>query len=113
MMAYSNLGGASYIEIGLAKETDKLTDLPIMKTIAARVGKTTAQVALRWAIQRNTVMVPKTATKSRLAENLDVFNWTLTEEEMGQIDALDKNKRFNDPGVYAEDGMGTFYPMYA
>jgi len=37
----------------------------------------------------------------------------MTADEMKTIDALDKNKRYNDPGTYAEPGMGTFYPMYA
>ena len=42
VMAYSNLGGASYVEIGLAKETDRITELPLIKEIAARYSKTPA-----------------------------------------------------------------------
>lgn len=111
-MAYSNLAGSSYIEIGLATKDDILTELPVMKTIAEAHGKTTAQVALRWGIQRGCTIVPKTATKSRLAENIDLFSWSLTEDEMKTINGLDKKQRFNDPGVYAEGGFGTYYPMY-
>merc|ERR1712166_1733353 len=83
-----------------------------MKTIAEAHGKTTAQVALKWGVQRGCTIVPKTATLSRLPENLDVFSWTLTEDEMKIVDGLDKKQRFNDPGNYAEDGFGTYYPMY-
>jgi len=113
MMAYSNLGGASYVEIGLATKDDILTEVSTIVDIAKKYNKTAAQVCLRWGIQRGTTIVPKTATKSRLPENIDLFSWTMTEEEMKSIDALNKNKRFNDPGVYAEGGFGTFYPMYS
>lgn len=112
-MAYSNLGGASYIEIGLAGKEDVLTEVPTIVDLAKKYEKTPAQICLRWGVQRGCVIVPKTATKSRLPENIDVFNWTLTDDEMKSIDALDRNKRFNDPGTYAEPGMGTFYPMYS
>jgi len=111
-MAYSNLGGASYIEIGLAGKNDVLSEVPTIVDLGKKYEKTPAQICLRWAVQRGCVIVPKTATKSRLPENIDVFNWTMTADEMKSIDALDKNQRFNDPGNYAE-GIGTFYPMYA
>jgi len=113
MMAYSNLGGASYVEIGLATKNDILTEVPTIVDIAKKYNKTAAQVCLRWGIQRGTTIVPKTATKSRLPENIDLFSWTMTEDEMKSIDALNKNQRFNDPGNYAEGGFGTFYPMYS
>lgn len=112
-MAYSNLGGASYVEIGLAEKEELLTEVPTIVNLAAKYNKTAAQICLRWAVQRGCTIVPKTATKSRLPENISVFDWTLTKEEMTSIDALDKNKRYNDPGTYAEGGFGTYYPMYS
>ena len=57
--------------------------------IAEAHGKSVAQVALRWMIQRGVVVIPKSIRKDRMAENLDVFGFTLTDEEMGQIAALD------------------------
>ena len=80
--------------------------------MAAKYSKTPAQVVLRWGVQRGTVCIPKTSNKERLAENFDLFSFSLTEEEMNSITALNKNKRFNDPGVYAEPAFGYFYPIY-
>ena len=52
-------------------------------------GKTTAQVMLRWHLQRGIVVIPKSTHKERMAENLNVFDFTLTAEEMAKITALD------------------------
>jgi len=50
MMAYSNLGSASYVELGGATESDSCLDVQVIKDIAAKHGKTTAQVVLRWGV---------------------------------------------------------------
>ena len=52
-------------------------------------GKTTTQVMLRWHLQRGIVVIPKSTHKERMAENLNVFDFTLTAEEMAKITALD------------------------
>ena len=52
-------------------------------------GKTTAQVMLRWHLQRGIVVIPKSTHKERMAENLNVFDFTLTAEEISKITALD------------------------
>lgn len=57
--------------------------------IAGRHGKTTAQVILRWHLQRNIPAIPKTVQKERMAENLDIFNFTLSEKEMESIAGMD------------------------
>lgn len=61
---------------------------PTLTQIAARHGKTTAQVCIRWCLQKGLLPLPKSVTPSRIAENLDVFDFTLTEEEMNRIDTL-------------------------
>jgi 2,5-diketo-D-gluconate reductase A len=65
---------------------------PTIATIAAAHGKTPAQVMLRWNIQRGVVIIPKSTHKERMIENLDVFDFVLTDAEMAQIAALDKNE---------------------
>ena len=83
-----------------------------VKAAAARHGKTPAQVVLRWGVQRGTGVIPKTARVARLAENLAVDNFILSEAEMQAISALNRNQRFNDPGVFCELAFNTFYPIY-
>ena len=79
---------------------------------AKKYTKTPAQVVLRWHIQRNTISIPKTIKKERLEENINVFDFELTQEEMKAISALNKNIRYNDPGAFAEAAFGCFYPIY-
>ena len=61
----------------------------MLAKIAGRHGKTTAQVILRWHIQRNIPTVPKTVHKERMIENLDVFDFELSEKEMESITSMD------------------------
>lgn len=65
---------------------------PVLVEIAKRHGKTVGQVVLRWLNQRNIVVIPKTVRKERMAENLDIFSFTLSDDEMAAITALDKGK---------------------
>ncbi|MET8472896.1 aldo/keto reductase [Streptomyces sp. NPDC006422] len=62
-------------------------------TIAARHGKSPAQVVLRWHLQLGNVVIPKSVTPARIRENLDVFDFTLTDEEMASIAGLDRDLR--------------------
>jgi len=61
---------------------------PILAAIGRRHGKTIAQVALRWAIQRGIVPIPRSSNPQRIAENIDIFDFVLTDEDMGEINAL-------------------------
>jgi len=63
---------------------------PVISGIAAKHGKTPAQVMLRWHIQRGVVVIPKSTHKARMEENFRVFDFALTREEMDAIGALDK-----------------------
>jgi 2,5-diketo-D-gluconate reductase A len=68
----------------------KNTDLrhPVLVEIAARYGVTPAQVVLRWHLEHEVVVIPKSATPERIAANFDVFGFSLTNEELGRIDGL-------------------------
>ena len=66
-----------------------LFDNEVLKQIGKKYGKTTAQVMLRWNIQRGVIVLPKSAHKERMIQNLDVFDFTLTDEDMNAIAGLD------------------------
>nr|WP_302665134.1 aldo/keto reductase [uncultured Agathobaculum sp.] len=62
---------------------------PVLTEIGRSHGKTAAQVALRWNIQRGVVVIPKTVHKDRMEQNFDIWDFSLTQDEMAKIDILD------------------------
>ena len=62
---------------------------PVLSAIGEAHGKSVAQVVLRWLIQREVVVIPKSVRPERMAQNLDVFDFALTDEQMSRIAALD------------------------
>jgi len=109
---FSPLGALSYVPIGMAEQTESVLQTPIVKEIAERVDRTPAQVVLRWGVQRGTAIVPKTTRPERLVENISLFDFELTEDEMQAIASLNQNRRFNDPGDFCEAAFNTFCPIY-
>lgn len=61
----------------------------LLLEIASEVGKSVAQVALRWQLQRGIVVIPKSVKRSRMEENINVFDFALTDEQMARIGSLD------------------------
>ncbi|OIN67326.1 glyoxal reductase [Exiguobacterium sp. KRL4] len=76
----------------LMKGRDALTE-PVITDIATRHAKTPAQVILRWHLQHNIIAIPKSVTPSRIQENLDVFDFVLSSDDMKQIDQLNRDER--------------------
>ena len=74
----------------------------LLARIGERHGRTPAQVALRWFVQIGVVPVPKSGDPKRMAENFDVFDFALSEDEMAQISTLDKG----ETGVVDSDSFG-------
>ncbi|MFV0411810.1 MAG: aldo/keto reductase [Oscillospiraceae bacterium] len=72
-----------------AEGKNNLFQNPVLKAIGEKYGKSVAQTALRFLIQSNVVVIPKSTSKARMAENFDVFNFALSGEDMEQIAALD------------------------
>lgn len=62
---------------------------PVLTEIGQKYGKTAAQVALRWNIQRGVVVIPKTVHEDRMKQNFDVFDFTLSDEDMAKIKTMD------------------------
>ena len=110
--AYSPLGALSYVSLDMATENETVLETDVVKAAAARLGRTPAQVVLRWGVQRGTAIIPKTARKERLKENLALFDFELSDQEMLAISELNCNRRFNDPAVFCAAAFNTFYPIY-
>lgn len=72
----------------------------VIEDIAKKYGKTPAQIILKWHLQCGAIVIPKSVTPSRIKENFDVYNFTLTKEDMDRIAQLDRNGR---TGVNPED----------
>ncbi|MDF3139887.1 MULTISPECIES: aldo/keto reductase [unclassified Streptomyces] len=74
---------------GFAEGKNNLFTHPLLSAISSRHGKSVAQVVLRWLVQRGVVAIPKSVRPERMAENIDVFDFQLTDEQMASIATLD------------------------
>ncbi|MEO9470198.1 aldo/keto reductase [Parasphingorhabdus sp.] len=110
--AFSPLGALSYVELDMAGAGDTVLNEPCVTSAAAAHDKTPAQVVLRWALQRGTSIIPKSTNPERMRENLAIDDFSLSEDEMAAISALNSNRRFNDPGVFCELAFDSFHPIY-
>ena len=92
MMAWGPLGGQGVDGIVKSEE---------LAAIGAKYGKSAAQVALRWLTQRGIVAIPKSSHKERMQQNFDIFDFTLTVDEMAQIATMNQHDsgtiNFSDP----------------
>ena len=85
VQAWYPLGGRGY-------QTELLSD-PVLKRIAEAHGKSLVQVILRWHYQRRVVAIPGSSNPAHIAENIDIFDFQLTDEEMADIAALNRNEK--------------------
>ena len=91
--AWSPIGGITFYPGWNKGESKSVLDDETLGSIAKAHGKTPAQVMLRWHVQEGRSAIPKSVTPSRIAENLDVFDFDLTADEVASIDALDTGTR--------------------
>ncbi|POM23366.1 putative oxidoreductase [Actinomadura rubteroloni] len=83
----------------------KVLSDPAITEIAARLGRTPAQVVLRWHLQRGDIVFPKSTTPARVTENFDVFGFELTPADMAAISALNRDERTGpDPDTFDHTG---------
>ncbi|GMH94562.1 hypothetical protein TL16_g12941 [Triparma laevis f. inornata] len=109
---FSPLGSGSYVELGMDNgQGIGLLQDPLILSLASKHSKSPAQILLRWGVQRGTAIIPKTSSERRLRENLDLFDFELEEEDVEGIEGLNRNMRYNDPGVFCK-GMGGDYPIW-
>jgi 2,5-diketo-D-gluconate reductase A len=79
----------------------RVADDAVIRQVAGQVGKTPAQVTLRWHVQRGDVVFPKSVTRSRVEENFEIFDFELDESAMAAISSLDRDERTGpDPDTF-------------
>ncbi|KAJ2802173.1 hypothetical protein H4R20_003387, partial [Coemansia guatemalensis] len=103
--AYSSMGDTGYHEIDMVPGSPRFVPLlfhELIGTIAKRHNRSSAQVLLRWAVERGCSVIPKGSNDREMAENLEVFDFSLTDEDMKEIASLNENLIFNDPAKYAK-----------
>jgi len=83
--AYSPLGSGALLQ-------DK-----VIEEIANRYGKSLAQICLKWLLEKNLVVIPKASSEHHLKDNMEIFDWNLSKEDIEKIDLLGKSDRFVDP----------------
>ena len=92
MMAWYPLGGQG---------TGDIVKSELLAAIGAKYNKTAAQVALRWLTQRGIVAIPKSSHKERMAQNIDIFDFSLSDDDMAQIAKMNQHdagtRNFGDP----------------
>jgi len=76
----------------------EILDDPILIKIANEVDKKTNQVALRWLIQKGIIVIPKASSEEHIKENMEIFNFSLNEEQMEEINGIQVRKRLVNPG---------------
>lgn len=81
-----------------------LLEDPRILAIAKHHNKTAAQVVIRWQVQRGVVCIPKSVTPSRIKQNLEVFDFELSEKDIQQIDSFNRNERLIIPTI-EKDGV--------
>lgn len=77
---------------GRGHQRELLAD-PVLKTIADNHKKTVAQVILRWNVQRGVIAIPGSSNPEHIAENIAIFDFELTEDEMNRIQSLERNEK--------------------
>lgn len=85
----------------LAQGGEGVFDQKIIRDLADKYGKTPAQIVIRWHLDNGLVVIPKSVTPSRIAENFDVWDFRLDKDELSEIAKLDKGKRLGpDPDQF-------------
>jgi diketogulonate reductase-like aldo/keto reductase len=106
--AWSPIGGVTFYRRG--SEGSTLGD-PVIADIASAHAKTAAQVMLRWSLQHGRSVIPKSSKPSRIAENIDVFDFELSTDEIRAIDCLDTGRRGGpQPGAITLEAFGLNIP---
>ena len=102
---------AVHTELGIVTQAwsplarGRVLDDPVVRRLAAGLGRTASQIVLRWHLQRGDVVIPKSTHRDRMAENLDVFGFVLDEAAMAAISALNRDERSgSDPERVELDG---------
>jgi diketogulonate reductase-like aldo/keto reductase len=106
--AWSPIGGITFYRD--SGHTSALED-PVITEIAERHGKSPAQVMLRWGVQQGRSVIPKSTRPSRIAENIAIFDFDLTADQLDALDSLDTGQRGGpEPAVVTLESFGRVIP---
>ncbi|KAF5182955.1 Methylecgonone reductase [Thalictrum thalictroides] len=97
--AYSPLGGK-----GAVWGSNAVLESEEIKQIAQAKGKSIAQICLRWAFEQGVSIIPKSFNKERLKENMEIFDWELSKDELQMMSTLPQNRIFSGDYLISEDG---------
>ncbi|XP_008824668.2 aldo-keto reductase family 1 member A1-like, partial [Nannospalax galili] len=112
--AYSPLGSSD--RAWRHPDEPVLLEEPVVLALAEKYGRSPAQILLRWQVQRKVITIPKSITPSRILQNIQVFDFSFSPEEMKQLDALNKNWRYIVPMItvricsHSGSGNGVGWP---
>lgn len=106
--AYSPLGAK-----GAPWGSNQVMDSGALHEIALAKGKTLAQICLRWAYEQGASVIVKSFKEERMKENLDIFDWELSQEDLQKIEQIPQKKGFPNPGFVYENGpYKTLYDLW-
>ena len=109
---FSPLGAKSYVELEMADIHQDLVHHDLIQHLSCYYTKSATQILLRWGIDRGTIPICKSSSLSHMKENINIFDFSISEIDMNRLDKLNINLRFNDPGKFCIDAFGTFCPIY-
>ncbi|XP_048357845.1 aldo-keto reductase family 1 member D1 [Sphaerodactylus townsendi] len=111
LVGYSPLG-TSRDETWVNVSSPPLLEDPVLNAIGDKYNKTAAQVALRFSIQRGVVVIPKSFNSERIRQNFQIFDFSLTDKEMKEIEALNKNIRYVEMLMWKDHPEYPFHDEY-
>lgn len=101
LSGFSPLGSQGFLNSDVLKN-------PVINLVAEKLGKTPAQVALRWGIQTGHSVLPKTSNEARIKENFDVFNWSIPEELMAKLSEIKQGRLINGTGLFVHESSEVY-----
>ena len=102
----------SWYPLGGKGMTAELLESPIVTKIAAKYGKSPAQVVLKWHTQMGFIVIPGSKNAEHIKDNIDIFDFTLSDEDMKEMEKLNKNERRYTRTEEALDGFMNWQPTY-
>lgn len=92
ILAQTDMALMAWYPLGHGDKT--LIEQPVFSKLGKKYGKTDAQIILRWHVQSGNIVIPGSKNPAHIRDNFDIFNFSLTDEEMAEIAKLDKNVRY-------------------
>ncbi|XP_056373669.1 aldo-keto reductase family 1 member C1-like [Hyla sarda] len=111
LVGYSVLG-SSRVEGWIDQNSPKVLEDPVLNTIAKKVNRSPAQVAMRYLLQRGIVILAKSFTSERIRQNFQIFDFELSDEDMKSLDGVNRNLRYLDIEVWKDHPKYPFHDEY-